>query len=299
MTTTQWRIALEGQYFPMLLIHPPKSSRADIERLPVEPPTLKRSRKDGGEMTKQNLRCLADRVDIAVRFGVQGGFRPFDSAGTIAQWGTLQVMQDVAATNSNFWAEVVWELSIVTFRLKLLELDRTVLAKEYENDLFALSRVMLLQQIWSPYQSVCLSWCFDKRQNLLAEADWDERVYAFKRWADSMMEWPRGMELMKNHHDFQKEKLYEAWEVEVIVFYCREYHARFARLPTIPQRAVLIIPLYPCSVYVSSEPADPNAPCFCTHSKHDHRAPPQRIWPPRGGYAQSVCTEFQGQIAGP
>ncbi|KAH9949883.1 hypothetical protein B0H21DRAFT_726583 [Amylocystis lapponica] len=241
MTTTQWRIALEGQYYyidPKLLIIPPKSSRADIERLPVEPSPPKRSREAGGEMSRRNLRRLADRVDIAVRFGVQGGFLPFDSASTLVNWGTLQVTQDVAATKSDFWAEVIWELSVLTFRLELLELDRIILAKEYEDtDLFASSRLTVLRQIWSPNQAVCPSWHFDKRQNLLAEAEWDDRVWAFECWADAMLSWPGGAQLNKNRHYFENEKLYEAWEAEVIAFYCREYHARFARLPTIPQRA--------------------------------------------------------------
>ena len=147
MRTSQWRIALEGRYYAVKYQWPkgvrPQASSSDIDRLPSPPPTIKKARLDSIPVrtpaqvhTRQRAldqvasvkaaKRLAERADVHVRFGIFGGFGPYDPS-SVFQWGDMKVDRRMADKGEVLWKEIVWELSILNFYLEFLQLDRDLI----------------------------------------------------------------------------------------------------------------------------------------------------------------------------
>lgn len=241
MTASQWHLALQGLYYwvpPELLTVHPKSTDAEIARLPLEPAPAKRARTENKPPSHRNSKRLADRVDIAVRMVLYAHIPPYDPDVDVGHFGKLRVSRAVAATDCDLWSEVVWELSLLNFRLELLELDRTVLEARYggpgDDRDCAGDRQRAICAIWSDMQAVRPSLLHEIKRDLLSLPDWRERRPAFERWADVMREWPGGSAVGHASRDRDSEAACGEFEVGVIGFYCRAFHGAFARLPTVP-----------------------------------------------------------------
>ncbi|KAH9911747.1 hypothetical protein B0H21DRAFT_828938 [Amylocystis lapponica] len=240
LTTTQWHMTLEGDYYrvpPERLVIHPKSTDTEIARLPREPSSAKRARMVDPPVERRKLRRLADRVDIAVRMVLRANIAPYDGPYQLAYFGTAMVTDQVASTDRDLWSEVVWELVLFNFRLEVMLLDRKLLPDEYTDTTMAQMREQALRGVWSDKQSLRPSLRNDLRGDQLSNAEWRERRPAFEQWASMMQAWPGGTALESAALELDNKKKYLNFEVTVVEFYCRIFHATFARLPTVPQRA--------------------------------------------------------------
>ncbi|OBZ78481.1 hypothetical protein A0H81_01593 [Grifola frondosa] len=249
MTTNQWRMALEGKYYALpyrSLVVQPVSLPTDIARLPsnpdVDPSTLKRTRElEDGETheacssgERRRFKRIADRIDVNVRFGVHARFTPYQAALTMPSWGQLNVTRAVADMDRTLWGEVVWELTVMNFRLEFLDVDQDLLPALYaeEDTSHAARRQNDLKHIWSPHGYLRPMWC-TCRTDELGAMDWTVRRHAFVQWARAMEGWPSAC-LQCNEEDLQARDHYDAFECKVVEFYCRAFYQQRARLPTVP-----------------------------------------------------------------
>ncbi|PCH35466.1 hypothetical protein WOLCODRAFT_156157 [Wolfiporia cocos MD-104 SS10] len=134
----------------------PQSSIDEIARLPPLPnhekepgaqPEAMRGCK--AKLLKQQSRmCTTDRIDVAVVLNVHGGFAPYDARAVCPSWGTRHVTREVVEGAQDLWAEVVWELSVVSFQLEFLHADRALAPTHYTVEDDILLRKQLVTDIW-------------------------------------------------------------------------------------------------------------------------------------------------------
>lgn len=253
MTTSQWRIALEGRYYlPDNMVNctvKPQSSSHDMARLPPWPRKTKKARLEpqvasnvtsasSVEVRKRKKaldRRVADRVDIGVRFLVHAGFAPYDDT-TSPQWGRTFVTSKMAHEDKDLWAEVVWELSVANFRLELLQLDRKVVMGVYcyEDKRYAAQREGKICHIWAT-GGLSVDWERESRWvDRLVIEDWEARRGAVKVMAEVLCGWPGGSKLMW-HKDYDSNfKAFTDFEHAVFLFYTVTFHKHCGRLPIMP-----------------------------------------------------------------
>ncbi|OBZ77878.1 hypothetical protein A0H81_01585 [Grifola frondosa] len=250
MTTLQWRIALEGKYYAIPYrpsIVKPASTPAEIALLPQGPPAdptkQKRTRETEDGVVEAPVKCeekrryrrIVDRIDISVRFGVHAHFAPYQPELTVPSWGMFCVTRAVADTDSVLWAEVIWEIALMNFRLELLDVDRDLLPALYaqEDSSAAAARQHELLEIWGIKGFLRPMWMETDSVDELSADDWEVRREAFVRWAHVMQTWP-GIDLQWDASTLRDRVEYDRFEAQVISVYCRIFYATRSRLPTVP-----------------------------------------------------------------
>ncbi|OBZ69356.1 hypothetical protein A0H81_10625 [Grifola frondosa] len=236
MTTLQWRIALEGKYYAIPYrpsVVRPASTPEDIAQLPqgplAEPSKQKRTLEpeDGGVETpvkceeKRRYRRIVDHIDISVRFGVHAHFAPYQAELTVPSWGTFCVTRAMADKDSVLWAEVIWEVALMNFRLEMLDVDRDLLPALYalEDTSAAAARQHELLEIWGMEGFLRPMWMQTDDIDDLSAANWEVRRQAFVRWARAMVQWP-GVDLQWDANALCDRREYDVFEQKVIAVYC-------------------------------------------------------------------------------
>ncbi|OBZ77567.1 hypothetical protein A0H81_01938 [Grifola frondosa] len=201
------RIALEGKYCAIPYrpsIVKPASTPAEIALLPQGPPAdpikQKRTRETEAGVVEAPVNCeekrryrrIVDRIDISVRFGVHAHFAPYQPELTVPSWGAFCVTRAVADKDSVLWAEVIWEIALMNFRLELLDVDRDLLPALYaqEDSSAAAACQHDLLGIWGIKGFLRPMWMETDRVDELSADDWEVRREAFVRWAHVMQGWP-------------------------------------------------------------------------------------------------------------
>ncbi|OBZ67224.1 hypothetical protein A0H81_13045 [Grifola frondosa] len=184
---------------------------------------------------KRRYRRIVDRIDISVRFGVHAHFAPYQAELTVPSWGTFCVTRATADKDSVLWAEVIWEVALMNFRLELLDVDRDLLPALYalEDSSTAAARQHELLEIWGMEGFLRPMWMQTDDMDDLSAADWEVRRQAFVRWARAMVQWP-GVELQWDANVLCDRREYDGFEQQVIAVYCRTFYAARSRLPTVP-----------------------------------------------------------------
>ncbi|OBZ65760.1 hypothetical protein A0H81_14378 [Grifola frondosa] len=223
MTTTQWRIALEGKYCAIpyqALVVKPVSTPEDIAKLPSSPllseerqRTLHREQDGSTAVTsaeKRRQKQIADRIDIAT---------------SLYPSGKLLRLTCHSRHRSRLVDEVVWELAIMNFRLELLDIDRDLLASLYgdEDMSAAADRQLELLRIWHGEGSLHPMYERDTCADELGAEDWQIRREAHIRWARALQSWPR-VDLAWRDEDLQDRRAYDAFEAHVVDVYCRSFY---------------------------------------------------------------------------
>lgn len=238
MSGNDWRTALEGAYY-QVNIEPiegedaERTSRraAQLALLPKDPrsdgsPPPKRQKVDnaGG---RERRRRLAARGEINVRFGLHAGFHPYDFSET-SQWGSASISHE-GMKSSDLWAEVVWELSVLNFRLELLQLDRIHCPSLYIVADGGFSRSQAIADVWGRDGLVSVQWTTARNVDLLSGSS-DVRTPALQRLATVLAEWPGGSHLREMCRKWPEVNS----DRDIYLFYIRSAHAVFNRIPAIP-----------------------------------------------------------------
>lgn len=246
MSTYQWRVALEGHYY--LTSHEHISTRIsvsheDIAKLPDPPREVKRRRvadshKKGSKNTNRALseKRLASRLAINVRFGVYGGFSPYEPQQEVS-WGSQRLVgADISSICSGLLQEVVWELSVANFRCELLDLDRTILKPVYSDPDVSLAarREQTICNIWNGGWARP-NWEEDVRCDPFGSLSEEARSRAVKQLAAVVSLWPGGGRLLDCYRkSSQQADILRQVEYDVFLFYARTFHMYKGRAPTLP-----------------------------------------------------------------
>ncbi|GJE90281.1 hypothetical protein PsYK624_064100 [Phanerochaete sordida] len=242
MTAHQWRTALEGRYhivpYDPQTVHP-KSSSEDIAKLAEAPHDMKRRRTNTSPdkfRTKAQPR-LADRIDINVRFGVHAGFAIYSPVEK-SPWGKMDLdAQGISTFGSPALVnEVVWELSVASFRLELMDIDRDILAPVYNHPDCSLAarRESHVCHVW---QERCIRpmWTRDLACDALSSSSWDERIPAVKQLAYVISFWPAGQRFRAwNDSNAVDAEAFARFEYDVFLFYARTFSEVRGRRPVLP-----------------------------------------------------------------
>ena len=245
MTTYQWRIALEGRYFAVDFDKDvrklAKVTDEQINRLP-SPPDLefKRRRKEEMPTSKAygyaQLRRLASRLEINVRFALDGGFSPYDPSERV-QWGSLKLSaQDISDTHSNTIKAVAWELSVANFRLELLHLDREILPRIYRHPdpSLAARREANICYIWRnglPRPA----WEDNVDCDPLSSPLWTVRVGPIKQLASVVSLWPGGERFGTwDKNVAASSRAFDLFEYDVFSFYAHTFYRTKGQRPILP-----------------------------------------------------------------
>jgi hypothetical protein len=207
MSTQQWRFALEGTYYIVeddttrSILYANPILEAHANKLPIHPPDPKRSRRTLGDSstsrrTKRskgqgpNNNRLADRLEVAICFGVHGGFDPYTKAETV-RWGCIDLNAALILADRELLHKVVWELSVVNFRFEFLDLDRTILKAvyTYPDESLAAHREYIICNIWNN-GSICPAWMDDPSPDPFSHGTWIEQVDAVKQMLSVISYWP-------------------------------------------------------------------------------------------------------------
>ncbi|KAI0037984.1 hypothetical protein FA95DRAFT_1578471, partial [Auriscalpium vulgare] len=222
LNTSGWRIALEGHYYAFQTPDGAdiRSAEVDIALLPKppHPPTVTGKRRAGKTSnatvvtsSKRSVawkaRRLSERIDIAVHFNVKYGVPPYEPH--LQPWPTWrnQAVERVRVeTDKVLWAEVVWELSIMHFRMDLIWFDQAAMDDVHKAEAHGdsgreldlrLDRVNAWMQVWSLQGGLhvgtdpaALDW--------LVSTDWTRRRTGVARFASLAHSWP-GMKLDPFH----------------------------------------------------------------------------------------------------
>ena len=247
MTTAQWRTALEGKYY-RTPIDPSKKGQLkvtaeELARLPAAPEDVgRRQRTASGDPFRhkansntQHKRVL-DRMEINVRLGVYGGFPPYDSR-VKEKWGREELdAKAIAASGNRIVAEVVWEISVASFRLELLQLDRNRLESIYKHPDPAIParRESQICKIWN-HGWVRPAWEDGGEHDSLSSPDLKARIPSILQLATVVSSWPGGERFRDSTQvDATNEQKMLDLEYNVFLFYAQEYNAFKGRRPTLP-----------------------------------------------------------------
>ena len=254
MSASEWRIALLGEYYQVRHEAGPDedaevaAARAtEIARLPPNPraeqmpkrlterdlesgPPTKKPRvvKENSSGKKQRA-LAASRGIVNVRFGLYGQFVPYDKT-FVAGWRSQQLTFEPLRVASNIWAEVVWELSVLNFRLELLQLDRHYCSEQYAGLDGGFARSQTVAAIWGDDGMIAPDWSGTVEGDCLCSPRLDVQVAALQRFANVLSAWPGGSVL---------EPLTRKWpvvdgDVTLFAFYVPAAHGVLNRLPTTP-----------------------------------------------------------------
>lgn len=247
MTTNQWRVALEGKYYAKPYGHLKVDlwvSPEEIGRLPPPPPDTKRRRVEEPAPTpkhKKNTetgqhRRAAAKLQIAVRFGLDGGFAPYDPDEKV-EWGKESLdAKALSETHLDVIKEIVWEISVASFRLELLDIDRTLLSIVYAhpNPALAAHREAVICRIWNNGW-VRPTWEDDVQCDPMSAHHWEDRVEATRKFAFAMSVWPNGEKFCTiDVADTNSEQAFTDFEYLVFLFYADTFHSLKGRRPILP-----------------------------------------------------------------
>ncbi|THH20708.1 hypothetical protein EUX98_g8536 [Antrodiella citrinella] len=196
----------------------------------------KRLRKGTNTLVRGDQRRRAERVDVNVRFGVHAQFKPHDESET-QEWGRWQLSQADVNEHTALWHEIVWELSVVNFRLELFHVDRVLCPHIYADSAQALLRSDQIISIWSSDGAVLPDWTCSLEVDLLNSSDDFKHGKALQRFAVCMSVWPGGSEmtnLLSKYVWPSGRILYRHNNQHIFMFYLRSAHGVLKRLPTIP-----------------------------------------------------------------
>ncbi|KAI0054765.1 hypothetical protein BV25DRAFT_1922393 [Artomyces pyxidatus] len=269
LTAGYWRIALEGRYHAMSYDANakvlPQSSPDLIARLPPAPgpdhpstsahPTAASLGKrtftmaDGVEQEDprgtrtptQRARNAAERVDIAVRFGVHGGIPPYHPDQT-PKWRGVAVDRARVDEDQALWAEVLWELTVAQFRLEFLWMEMEVMESAYA-DSYELVRQRDATRIWTYSGAVLPDPDSDPPTvDWLLSEDWRVRLAGATRFRNYIAAWPGMPTLPVAPKAPATRPELEGFEAAVYEAYCTYFGERKARLPTMPPRRPSTLP---------------------------------------------------------
>ncbi|KAI0038751.1 hypothetical protein FA95DRAFT_1578013 [Auriscalpium vulgare] len=253
LTTGAWRTALDGHYysFPIPKGTNVRSSVADIRKLakPPNAPTVTGKRKEQSvsnpnkKTDAKKARRLAERIDIGVHFNIRYGVPPYSpNLQPWPKWCNKEVTRVQVERDRNLWAEVVWELSTIHFRMDLIWFDQDIMDEKHkaqargdaahELDL-RLDRLSQFMQVWHLQGGVHVA-PESAEVDWLVSTDWRTRRTGVARWSSLTRDWP-GMELepFSARHSVS-EDVFLVYERNMYEKYCRLYHAHRGRLPVLP-----------------------------------------------------------------
>ena len=246
LTTPEWEIALNGNYTRIVDLPDavrPKSSQHHIESLPVREgeyrkPSTEKKKKDSPNQLRARARNLAARVDINVRFGVIAGFKSHDACQQ-NPWGKLLLTEASLKNNRVVFQEVVWELSILNFRLEVLHVDRIRCPHLYQGSDHGLERSMQVARVWSEVDGlVAPSWQHMAEVDDLSASDLSVRGKAWRRFAVVLADWSHAGWVMegvpRSALESDVDQVSDFYQVLLVQFYLRYAHTTLRRLPTLP-----------------------------------------------------------------
>ena len=246
MSPHKWRFALEGTYFlfdddnvrKVLREHP--HLEAEAARLCFRPRDAKRrrvvTRKAPSEYRGPRQDRLADRIAVAVRFGIDGGFSPYSGTETVT-WGNMPLNADSISRDRTLLVhEIAWELSVANFRLEFLELDRCIMQSVYANpdQSLAAHREYLIRNIWDN-GFFYPEWTVKLDCDPFSQGSWVDRVDAVQQMASVMTVWPGGGRFRHSNPEIVDSAYhFHRFEREVFWFYGFMFHYWKGRRPIFP-----------------------------------------------------------------
>ena len=246
MSPHKWRFALEGTYFLVeddsvrkaLRKHPHLEAYA--ARLPLRPQDTKRRRvmvnKDQSDYRGPRQDRLPDRIAVAVRFGIDGGFAPYTGAETVT-WGNMRLDADMIQRDQDILLhEIAWELSVANFRLEFLELDRCIMQSIYTHtdQSLAAHREYLIRNIWDN-GFFYPEWTVSLDCDPFSKGTWTDRVAAVRQMALVMAVWPGGSRFkIFDPNVIDSAYLFHRFEREVFWYYGFMFHHWKGRRPIFP-----------------------------------------------------------------
>ncbi|PCH45157.1 hypothetical protein WOLCODRAFT_159423 [Wolfiporia cocos MD-104 SS10] len=178
-----------------------------------------------------------DHIDVAVVLNVHGGFAPYDARAVCPSWGTRHITREVVEGAQDLWAEVVWELSVVSFRLEFLHADRALAPTHYATEDDILLREQLVTDIWlnNEEDAVLLrpNWEEQTPCDGLVHRDWQRRRHSVTGMVRVLASWPDSGHLYVPQENCTQSDFEHAEEI-AIRFYATAYRRKFGRLPTFP-----------------------------------------------------------------
>lgn len=247
----EWRIALFGRYYQidhavaededpevaetrrkaMALLRPHPDAAKHEEKRSMQGPPAKKPRLEGSrpsykERKQQDM--LAMRATISVRFGVHGKFAPYNSEMTVWWQGDIISRKDVES-RKDIWATVVWELSLLSFRLELLQLDRHYCPSLYLGQDGGFVRSQAVAGIWG-HDGMVLPDLSTAEVDFLSSRSAAVRHDALRRFADVLSKWPGGEAVSALAVHWEKDA-----ESRLFAFYIRAGHKFLSRLPLAPR----------------------------------------------------------------
>lgn len=257
MTIHEWRAAVEGRYQQMPYNENdvrPQAPLEDIKKLPLGSletgkPHRPESFSTHNKKSKWRLSMsrLAARIDVHVRFGVYAGFSPYDAAVARCQWGNQEITSSHALQDRDLWAEVLWELSVMNFRLEFADLDRELLPHVYKDadQRFAAAREAKVCGIWLS-AGIRLMWHRSDSQALdeqdpFSSLDSAHARHVVRSMAVVMADWPSPRRIRDAKQLLypprgvdQSQSLFDEYREDVYFFYTQTFYETRGRLPTAP-----------------------------------------------------------------
>lgn len=258
MNVDDWRFALEGRYWSMTFdntefpdIKGPSSPAADLAKLPPPPVgyVATSSHSDSTARNHQakkhrmrNVARSARRIDVNVRFGVHACFPPYNSQD-VFPWGNTAVSLADASKNRALQGEVVWELSVVGFRLDFLMLDRRLRTEMYDRDeQTAAERESAICAIWNGDGVIPMWQTFPEDIDPFSSRTKATREIMIKRMANILVTWSGGelalQQYLRRGQGNERAGVARAsfadFEDAVFRFYITTFTKTMNRLPTIP-----------------------------------------------------------------
>lgn len=237
MSTREWRMALEGKYVQVRHVAMTEEATGAADQrqehlsvLPANPkvPSKRPSAEpEEGEMLnfkkRRTEQTAAQRGAVNVRFGVHGGFAPYDTAMKI-RWGDRSYSLEELSTAQEVWAALLYDLTIVNFRLEVLQLDRHYCPHLYAGADGGFQRSQSIIAVWTKDWTIVPDYTRADVFDLFSADDPTVRRAALENFAKVLSEWPTikiGASTLDAHQD-------------VLEFYIRSAHAVLHRVPTTP-----------------------------------------------------------------
>lgn len=250
MTQEEWRIALLGDYYRIQDLDRisviPRCPEADHNALPlsqktfklrntdVDPTKKRKGRKPGQMVDRYQDARLASRAEINVLFGRYGNFQPYDDDAGPHPWGSRSFNLENLREDPELWRQIIWELSLLNFRLEVVDVDRRLYPGGYTCGEDEVLRINAICEIWSDVGSLVPLWERRKGPSLdsLSTTDDEHLRCALRIFAKIMCVWPGGhaMDAYVSEACNMNATVYS----RIISFYFHSAHTVLSRLPTIP-----------------------------------------------------------------
>ncbi|THH13023.1 hypothetical protein EW146_g7152 [Bondarzewia mesenterica] len=252
MIKAEWVIAVEGQYYSIDVdagsAIQPKVTADEIARLPPPPPKEKRSRTQfsaggpdkhlhGDALTKPQsnskgkgnvIRKQRAREAVAQRL--------IASCADIN--GKCHISSAVTATDRSLWGEIIWELSLTSFCLEFIDLDRELMKDVYQHkdQRVAAEHEAKIFRMWNS-GGVLPMWQEDPLGcDPLSSDKWRDRRDTLKVLVELESVWPSGNdpELVWKDLYWTNSQSFLDLKYRVYLFYARIFHGQYGHLPTMP-----------------------------------------------------------------